>query len=158
MDVLDRPWTEKYRPSNLKEVIGQDAIVDKLKAFVKAKNFPNMIFSGPAGVGKTTSAIAMARELYGDSLNEAFLELNASDARGIDVIRGRVKEFARTVPLSSGEERDHSICASIQHAQQRRTGLRSQMKLRKLQSLRRLVRLQLHQQQQRLLLKFLRSQ
>ncbi len=93
-------WSEKYRPSRLGEVIGQQAIIEKLKAFVLAKNFPSMIFAGPAGVGKTTSALAMARELYGEKMNEALLELNASDSRGIDVVRGRVKEFARTLPLS----------------------------------------------------------
>ncbi len=102
MDVLDLSWTEKYRPSKLSEVIGQNAIVERLKAFVKTKSFPNMIFAGPAGVGKTTSAIAMAKELYGDKINEFFLELNASDTRGIDVIRGKVKEFARTLPLEEG--------------------------------------------------------
>jgi len=99
MGVLDLSWTEKYRPSQLSEVIGQKAIVDRLKAFVKSGNFPNMIFAGPAGVGKTTCAIAMAKELYGEKINEAFLELNASDTRGIDVIRGKVKEFARTMPF-----------------------------------------------------------
>ena len=125
MKVLDKPWTEKYRPSNLSEVIGQEAIVDKLKAFVGAKNFPSMIFAGPAGVGKTTSAIAMAHELYGDQMGEAFLELNASDARGIDVIRGRVKEFARTIPLSGGmvkiiflDEAD-ALTSEAQHALRR---------------------------------------
>lgn len=102
MAEIDLSWTEKYRPSKLTEVIGQDAIVEKLKAFVKIKSFPSMIFAGPAGVGKTTSAIAMAKELYGESINEAFLELNASDSRGIEVVRGKVKEFARTIPLSSG--------------------------------------------------------
>jgi replication factor C small subunit len=102
MDVLDLSWTEKYRPSKLSEVIGQNAIVERLKAFVKTKSFPNMIFAGPAGVGKTTSAIAMAKELYGNKINEFFLELNASDTRGIDVIRGKVKEFARTLPLEEG--------------------------------------------------------
>ncbi len=101
MGVLDVSWTEKYRPGSLDDVIGQDAIVDRLKAFVKADSFPNMIFAGPAGVGKTSCAIAMAKELYGDKINEAFLELNASDSRGIDVIRGKVKEFARTMALSS---------------------------------------------------------
>jgi replication factor C small subunit len=65
MGVLDLSWTEKYRPSKLSEVIGQTAIVERLKAFVKTKNFPNMILQ-TAGVGKTTSAIAMAKELYGD--------------------------------------------------------------------------------------------
>ncbi len=102
MGVLDLSWTEKYRPKTLDEVIGQPLIVSRLKAFVKKKNFPNMIFSGSAGVGKTTCAIAMARELYGDAMSSAFLELNASDQRGIDVIRGSVKEFARTLPLESG--------------------------------------------------------
>ncbi len=103
MPALDQSWTEKYRPAKLNEVIGQEAIVEKLKAFVKVANFPNMIFAGSAGVGKTTSAIAMAKELYSEHINEAFLELNASDARGIDVVRGKVKEFARTLPLSGGQ-------------------------------------------------------
>lgn len=102
VSIEDIAWTEKYRPSKIDEIIGQSAIAQRLKAFVKAKSFPNMIFAGPAGVGKTTSAIAMAKELYDDKINEAFQELNASDARGIDVIRGKVKEFARTLPLTSG--------------------------------------------------------
>jgi replication factor C small subunit len=124
-DILDIAWTEKYRPSKLGEVIGQKPIVDRLKAFVKAGNFPNMIFAGNAGVGKTTCAIAMAKELYADKINEAFLELNASDTRGIDVIRGRVKEFARTLPLSSGlvkiiflDEAD-ALTSEAQHALRR---------------------------------------
>ncbi len=102
LDMEDIAWTEKYRPSKISEIIGQDAIAERLAAFVKTKSFPNMIFAGPAGVGKTTSAIALAKELYEDKIGEAFLELNASDARGIDVIRGKVKEFARTLPLTSG--------------------------------------------------------
>ncbi len=125
MDATEKPWTEKYRPARLSEVIGQTAIVDKLKEFVNAKTFPSMIFGGPAGVGKTTSAIAMAKELYGEDINAAFLELNASDARGIDVIRGRVKEFARTLPLSNGlvkiiflDEAD-ALTSEAQHALRR---------------------------------------
>ena len=102
MQTLDLAWTEKYRPANLSQVIGETPIVERLKGFVKTGNFPNMIFAGAAGIGKTTCAIAMARELYGDATNESFLELNASDSRGIDVIRGRVKEFARTLSLNSG--------------------------------------------------------
>jgi len=101
-EVSNIPWIEKYRPKRLDEIIGQNAIVERLKAFVKAKNFPNMIFSGPAGVGKTTAAIAFANELYGSELSSYFLETNASDARGIDVIRGRIKEFAKTLPMQSG--------------------------------------------------------
>ncbi|VVB76618.1 Replication factor C small subunit [uncultured archaeon] len=98
--IADIAWTEKYRPHRIADIIGQDVIAERLAAFVKNKSFPNMIFAGPAGVGKTTSAIALAKELYGDTINEAFLELNASDSRGIDIIRGRVKEFARTLPLT----------------------------------------------------------
>lgn len=125
MGVLDQSWTEKYRPSRLGEVIGQSAIVDRLKAFVQSKSFPNMIFAGSAGVGKTTCAIAMAKELYKDQINEAFLELNASDTRGIEVIRGKVKEFARTLPLSEKvikiiflDEAD-ALTAEAQHALRR---------------------------------------
>ncbi len=125
MELLDQQWTEKYRPGKLDDIIGQEAIVGRLKAFVKEKSFPSMIFSGPAGVGKTTSAVAMAKELYGDVLNQAFLELNASDQRGIDVIRGKVKEFAKTLPLSGGvvkiiflDEAD-SLTSEAQHALRR---------------------------------------
>ncbi len=102
MDISDMSWAEKYRPQLLEEVIGQESIVLRLKDFVKARNFPNMIFTGPAGVGKTTCAMAMARELYGNRISESFLELNASDSRGIDVVRGKVKEFARTISMDNG--------------------------------------------------------
>ncbi len=96
MQVPDLPWIEKYRPKNLDQVIGQKLIVDRLRSFVEKGNFPNMIFAGSAGIGKTTCAIAMANDLYGEELSGAFKELNASDQRGIDVIRGEVKEFAKT--------------------------------------------------------------
>jgi replication factor C small subunit len=89
-------WAEKYRPAKLSEVINQKHIVERLKAFVKEKNIPHMLFAGPAGTGKTTSALALAHELYKDKWRQNVLELNASDARGIDVIRGQVKDFART--------------------------------------------------------------
>ncbi|MCL4381878.1 replication factor C small subunit [Candidatus Marsarchaeota archaeon] len=101
MQTLDLPWTEKYRPKSLDDVIGQSLVVDRLKSFVKNGNFPSMIFAGTAGVGKTTCAIAMANDLYGGSFTGAFKELNASDARGIDVIRGEVKEFAKTISIAS---------------------------------------------------------
>jgi len=94
------PWIEKYRPQKLSDVVGHDAAVKRLQGFVKTKNLPHLILAGPAGVGKTACVLAMARELYGDDLNSCFLELNASDERGIDVIRGKVKDFARTLPLS----------------------------------------------------------
>ncbi|MHA1410812.1 MAG: replication factor C small subunit [Candidatus Odinarchaeia archaeon] len=89
-------WVEKYRPRTLDEVVNQKEIVKRLKAFVKKKSMPNLIFSGPAGTGKTTLAYALARGLYGDELEGCVLELNASDERGIETIRSRVKDFART--------------------------------------------------------------
>lgn len=92
-------WTEKYRPDKLDDVIGQEEIIKKLKAFVKNKNIPNLIFSGSPGTGKTTCAICLAKELYRDSWKENMLELNSSDERGIDVIRNKVKDFSRTKAL-----------------------------------------------------------
>lgn len=94
------PWTEKYRPAKLHEVVGQKEIVSILKAYVKEKNMPNLLFAGPPGIGKTTAALALARDLYGENYRECILELNASDERGIDVVRGKIKDFARTVSLS----------------------------------------------------------
>lgn len=93
-------WTEKYRPKKLKDMIGQDKITKRLEAFVKEKSLPHMLFAGPAGVGKTTASICMAMDLYGDNWKRNFLELNASDTRGIDIVRGRIKDFARTKPLN----------------------------------------------------------
>lgn len=89
-------WTEKYRPTKLSEVINQKHVVERIKVFVKDKNIPHMLFAGPAGTGKTTVALALAYELYGKSWRQNVLETNASDARGIDVIRGEIKDFART--------------------------------------------------------------
>ncbi len=89
-------WTEKYRPSNFSEVYGQKEIVEKIKAFVKNGNMPHLLFAGPAGIGKTTLSLVIAQELFGDNWKGNFLETNASDERGIDVIRNKVKDFART--------------------------------------------------------------
>ncbi len=95
---MDLPWVEKYRPKKLTEVVGQDEIVKRLKAYAKAKNMPSMLFAGRAGIGKTASALALGHELYGDDMKRNFLELNASDERGIDIIRGKIKDFAATLP------------------------------------------------------------
>ncbi len=102
MDNLDiLPWTEKYRPKNLGEISGQKEAVSSLKEFAKRKNMPHLLFSGPPGVGKTTAALALAYELFSDNISGNFLELNASDSRGIEVVRGRIKDFARTSSLGS---------------------------------------------------------
>lgn len=89
-------WTEKYRPTKFSEIKGQKEIVKRVKAFVDQKNMPHLLFAGPAGVGKTTLSLVIAKQLFKDNWKENFLELNASDERGIDVIRVKVKEFART--------------------------------------------------------------
>ena len=94
-------WTEKHRPDTLGEVVGQENIVDRLKAFVENDEVPHMLFAGPAGTGKTTSAIALAKDLYGDDWKQNFMETNASDERGIDVVREKVKNFARTKSIGS---------------------------------------------------------
>lgn len=88
-------WTEKYRPKTLDEVVNQKSIVSRMKAWVKRGSIPHMLFAGPAGVGKTTLALCLARELFGDNWKKNFQETNASDERGIDIVRGRIKDFAR---------------------------------------------------------------
>jgi len=92
-------WAEKYRPLKLNEVINQSHVTERIKAFVKEKNVPHLFFAGSAGTGKTTMALALAHELYGKNWHQNVLSLNASDERGIDIIRGKVKDFARTKPL-----------------------------------------------------------
>jgi len=94
-------WTEKYRPDTLEEVIGHKNKVERLQSFVKKKTVPHMLFAGPAGTGKTTSAIALAKDLYGDDWKNNFMETNASDERGIDVVRNQIKNFARTMPINA---------------------------------------------------------
>ncbi|MDS0297447.1 replication factor C small subunit [Halogeometricum sp. S1BR25-6] len=88
-------WIEKYRPQTLEDVYGQEDIVDRLRSYIEQDDLPHLLFAGPAGVGKTTSATAIARAVYGDDWRGNFLELNASDERGIDVVRDRIKNFAR---------------------------------------------------------------
>ncbi len=93
-------WTEKYRPSTFDEIKGQREIVEKIKAFVATKSMPHLLFSGPAGVGKTTLSLVIARQLFGEDWRQNTLELNASDERGIDIVRVKVKDFARTKAVS----------------------------------------------------------
>ena len=88
-------WAEKYRPKTLADIVDQREIVERLKSFVKSRNVPHCIFAGPPGTGKTTAALCLTRDLYGEGYREHMMELNASDERGIDVVRETVKTFAR---------------------------------------------------------------
>ncbi len=119
------PWTEKYRPKTLDEMVGQEEVVRRLKAYAEKKEMPNLLFAGPPGTGKTTAAIALAREIFGDTFEQNFLELNASDERGIQVVRETIKEFARTLPFGGArfkiiflDEAD-ALTADAQHALRR---------------------------------------
>jgi replication factor C small subunit len=94
-------WTEKYRPKTLNEIIDEEEIVARLQEFVKRETMPHCLFAGPPGTGKTTAALCLARDLFGERFQDVFMELNASDERGIDVVRTTVKEFARMASLSS---------------------------------------------------------
>jgi len=92
-------WTEQYRPQTLDEIVNQTHVVSRLRAWVKSRSIPNMLFAGGAGVGKTTTALVLAKELFGEHWKDNFQETNASDERGINVVRGRIKDFAGTKAL-----------------------------------------------------------
>lgn len=95
--------SEKYRPKKLEDIIGQDAILKRLKIYIKKRNIPNLMFAGSPGSGKTTSGIAIAKELYGEEWHLNFKEINASDERGIDVIRENVKKYASVQSIGDVE-------------------------------------------------------
>ncbi|HEY5605159.1 MAG TPA: replication factor C small subunit [Thermoplasmata archaeon] len=93
-------WVEKYRPKTLGEVVGQEEIIERLTSYASAGNLPHLLFAGPAGTGKTTCAIALARDMFGENWRMNYYELNSSDERGIDVVRTKIKEIARLSPFS----------------------------------------------------------
>lgn len=118
-------WSEKYRPATLAEMRNQADAVGRLKRFAETKAMPHCLFAGPPGSGKTTAALCLAHDLFGQRFMDAFMELNASDARGIDVIRTTVKEFARMATISEVpfkilvlDEADN-MTADAQHALRR---------------------------------------
>jgi replication factor C small subunit len=103
-DLANLMWSEKYRPKKLSEVVDQKEIVKGIGNLIKSPDIPHMLFAGPAGVGKTTSALCIAVELLGEEWRKNTLELNASDERGIKMVRERVKEFAASVKLATDKE------------------------------------------------------
>jgi replication factor C subunit 2/4 len=105
-EAFEQPWLEKYRPRVMEDVVGNEDTVGRLQVLAQQGNMPNLILSGPPGTGKTTSVLALARTMLGDAFKEAVLELNASDDRGIEVVRGRIKAFAqKKVTLPPGKHK-----------------------------------------------------
>lgn len=96
-------WVEKYRPDKLIDIMGQDIIIKGLKSYLTSNNVPNLLFAGPPGCGKTCCAMSIAKELFGELWRHNFMELNASDDRGIDTVRGIIKDFARSSPIGDAE-------------------------------------------------------
>ncbi|MAG78884.1 replication factor C small subunit [Candidatus Pacearchaeota archaeon] len=94
-------WTEKFRPSKFSEVVGQSDIIKRVEALTNSLNIPHFLFAGPAGTGKSTLALIIVKELFKENWKENYLELNASDERGIQIVREKVKNFARTKSLGS---------------------------------------------------------
>uniref|UniRef100_A0AC35UC93 AAA domain-containing protein n=1 Tax=Rhabditophanes sp. KR3021 TaxID=114890 RepID=A0AC35UC93_9BILA len=91
----DAPWVEKYRPIKLCDTIGNQGIIERLEFFAANGNIPNLLLSGPPGCGKTTSVWAMAKEMLGQHHKKGILELNASDDRGIEAVRNKIKDFCQ---------------------------------------------------------------
>ena len=100
-EPLEAVWVEKYRPTTLKAIVGQEAVVPLLTAFAARRSLPHLMFAGPPGTGKTTAALCLAKDLYGDEWRQSFLELNASDERGIETVRTTIKGYARTSAMGS---------------------------------------------------------
>jgi len=105
--VMDMPWLEKYRPQYMRDIVGNEETISRLKVIAKHGNMPNLIIAGPPGCGKTTSIHCLALELLGkQNYKNAVLELNASDSRGIDVVRNKIKMFAQQkVTLPAGRHK-----------------------------------------------------
>ena len=95
-------WVEKYRPEKLGDIVGQKDVIGSLEALLKKPNqMPHLMFSGSAGLGKTTTGLCIAKQVLGKSWKDSTLELNASDERGIDMVRERVKKFSRFAGLDT---------------------------------------------------------
>lgn len=93
---INVPWVEKYRPKRIDDIVHQPEVVKMLKNAIELRNMPHLLFYGPPGTGKTSSILALATELFGkENLSERVMELNASDDRGIAVVREKIKNWSR---------------------------------------------------------------
>jgi len=99
--MVSEIWTEKYRPVRFSEIVGQEDVVKRVESLTNSLNIPHLLFAGPAGTGKSTLALIVVKELFKENWKENYLELNASDERGINVVREKVKNFARTKSIGN---------------------------------------------------------
>lgn len=98
------PWIEKYRPKSIDEIVSQEKIIQSLKVSLESNNLPHLLFYGPPGTGKTSTIIASGRELFGpEMMKERLIELNASDDRGINAVRDKMKIYAKTAISNTTE-------------------------------------------------------
>lgn len=101
MSEMDELWVEKHRPRCVDDIQGQPSVVSRLRAYAKNGTFPHLMLAGPPGTGKTTAAMALTRDIYGEEFRNNLLEMNASDERKLESIRTKVKNFARTTPYGN---------------------------------------------------------